>query len=130
MGNPKKNMELINPNCSAVRLNCSPSWGKIPALMEKVKAVVISAKQLPLNNALLLMFSFNLLMFKLRLVYNFGSHTVPAEKSNINGVFKLQKQYFFLFKIAWRLSLYRVQILLSVHNWTTCSPETILIPPI
>jgi hypothetical protein len=58
IGNPKKNILLINPSCSAVRLNCAPSWGKIPALIEKVKAVVITAKQLPLNKALLLMFSF------------------------------------------------------------------------
>ena len=58
MGNPKNHMALINPSCSAERPNCSPNWGKIPALMENEKAVVIRAKQLPLNKALLLRFSF------------------------------------------------------------------------
>jgi hypothetical protein len=51
-------MELINPSCSAERPNASPNWGRIPARIENVKAVVMSAKQLPLNKAFLLMFSF------------------------------------------------------------------------
>jgi hypothetical protein len=59
MGNPRKNIKLINPNCSAVKPKRSPNCGRIPALMEKVKAVVIRAKQLPLNRALLLMFPFD-----------------------------------------------------------------------
>ncbi len=48
-------MELIKPSCSAVRPNVSPSWGRIPARIAKVKAVVISARQLALNKALRLM---------------------------------------------------------------------------
>jgi len=63
IGNPKNHMELINPSCSAERPNVSPNWGRIPARIEKVKAVVISAKQLPLNKALLLTFSFIMLKF-------------------------------------------------------------------
>ena len=55
-------MELINPNCSAVRPNESPNCGKMPARMEKVKAVVMRAKQLPLKSAVLLMFSLIKLM--------------------------------------------------------------------
>jgi hypothetical protein len=47
IGNPKKNIELINPSCVAVSWNVSASWGKIPARMLKEKAVVINAKQLP-----------------------------------------------------------------------------------
>lgn len=44
-------MELINPNCSALRPKESPSWGRIPALIENEKAVVMSARQLALNKA-------------------------------------------------------------------------------
>ena len=58
MGKPKNHIELINPNWVADSPNSSPSSGKIPARILKVKAVVISAKQLPLKSALLLMFSF------------------------------------------------------------------------
>ena len=47
IGNPKKNMELINPSCWAVRSKVSASCGKTPALILKEKAVVMSAKQLP-----------------------------------------------------------------------------------
>jgi hypothetical protein len=65
MGNPKNHMELIKPSCSPLSPNCSPSCGNIPALMAKVKAVVIRAKQLPLNKALLLMFSFIDVGFKM-----------------------------------------------------------------
>jgi hypothetical protein len=64
IGNPRNHMELINPSCSADRPKLSPSWGRIPARIEKVKAVVMSAKQLPLNKALLLTFSFIKLGFK------------------------------------------------------------------
>jgi hypothetical protein len=58
IGKPRNHMELINPNWAAERPKLSPSWGRIPALILKVKAVVISAKQLPLKSALLLIFSF------------------------------------------------------------------------
>ena len=69
MGNPKNHMELINPSCSADKPNSCPSWGRIPARIAKVKAVVIRAKQLPLNSALLFKFSFILVGFK-RLMIN------------------------------------------------------------
>ena len=51
IGNPKNHMELIKPNCSAFKPNCSPNWGRIPARIEKEKAVVMSAKQLALKSA-------------------------------------------------------------------------------
>jgi hypothetical protein len=54
IGIPKNHIEFMNPNCSAERPNSSPNCGKIPALIEKEKAVVIRAKQLPLKSALLL----------------------------------------------------------------------------
>ena len=57
MGKPKNHMELMNPSCSAVRPNLSPNWGRTPARIEKVKAVVMRAKQLQLKSALLLIFS-------------------------------------------------------------------------
>jgi len=44
-------MELIKPSCSALRPKVSPNWGKIPARMAKVNAVVMSAKQLALKSA-------------------------------------------------------------------------------
>lgn len=59
IGKPKNHMELMNPSCSAVSPKLSPNCGSIPARMENVKAVVIRAKQLPLNRALLLMFPFD-----------------------------------------------------------------------
>src|SRR5687767_14243488 len=58
IGKPKNHMELINPNCSAERLKLSPKSFRMPARIENVKAVVMRAKQLPLNNADLLMFPF------------------------------------------------------------------------
>src|SRR5690606_3721555 len=64
IGKPKNHMELIKPSWAAVKPKVSPSSGKIPARMEKVKAVVIRAKQLPLKRALLLMFSFIKVGFK------------------------------------------------------------------
>jgi hypothetical protein len=57
MGIPRNHMELIKPNCSAVRPNSSPNWGSMPARIEKENAVVITAKQLPLKSALLLIVS-------------------------------------------------------------------------
>ena len=57
IGNPKNHMELINPSCSALSPNVSPSCGRIPARMAKVNAVVMSAKQLALNSADRLMLS-------------------------------------------------------------------------
>ncbi len=58
MGKPKNHIELIKPSCSADKPKLCPNWGRMPARIEKVKAVVMSAKQLPLNKALLLTFSF------------------------------------------------------------------------
>ena len=46
IGNPRNHIWLIYPSCSADRPNLSPSWGKIPARIENVNAVVIKAKQL------------------------------------------------------------------------------------
>jgi hypothetical protein len=46
-GKPRNHIEFINPSCSAERFNCSPNWGKIPALILKERAVVINARQLP-----------------------------------------------------------------------------------
>jgi hypothetical protein len=57
IGNPRNHIELIKPSCSAVSPNRSPNWGRTPARIENVKAVVIRAKQLPLKSALLLIFS-------------------------------------------------------------------------
>jgi hypothetical protein len=52
IGKPKKNIELIRPNCEAVSPNSVPNWGRIPALMLKEKAVVIMARQLAMNSLL------------------------------------------------------------------------------
>ena len=73
IGNPKNHMELINPSCSADNPKVSPNCGKIPARIEKVKAVVMSARQLPLNNALLLTFSFITISFW-SLNYQYGNN--------------------------------------------------------
>lgn len=54
IGNPKNHMELMNPNCSAFKPKDSPNCGRIPARIEKEKAVVMSARQLALKSALLL----------------------------------------------------------------------------
>ena len=47
IGNPKNHIELISPNCIAVRSNASPNSGRTPARKLKENAVVMSAKQLP-----------------------------------------------------------------------------------